>query len=71
MSCRHPSEEMQRVFEGRLVARDDRLLCGLCGELLYITVRPAPAAVTDEWTTYRSESGPGAGMGEAVVRRAG
>lgn len=57
MSCRHPFEELQRVYEGRLVARTDRMLCGLCGELQYLAVRMTPI-VADEWTvTYRTGLG--------------
>ena len=39
MSCRHPLEELQRVYEGSAVPRTDRMLCGLCGELQYLAVR--------------------------------
>lgn len=54
MTCRHPLEEMQRVFEGSAVPRTDRLMCGLCGELQYLAVRMT-AIERDEWTvTYRT-----------------
>jgi len=35
MPCPHPVEERLRVYEGTATPRSDRLLCGLCGELLY------------------------------------
>ncbi|GAB4336474.1 MAG: hypothetical protein Kow0010_24340 [Dehalococcoidia bacterium] len=41
MRCTHPVEELRPVYEGRAVARDDRVLCGLCGDLIY-----EPAVVT-------------------------
>jgi hypothetical protein len=37
MRCQHPPEELQRVYEGTATPRTDRLLCSLCGELLYLT----------------------------------
>jgi hypothetical protein len=40
MGCLHPVEERHGVYEGRAVARPDRSLCSLCGELLYEPVRP-------------------------------
>lgn len=53
MVCPHPGEELQRVFEGSYVARAGRMLCGLCGELLYVaeersaTVRAREGATGD------------------------
>ncbi|MBI5949042.1 MAG: hypothetical protein HY875_12960 [Chloroflexi bacterium] len=42
--CPHPEEEHQRVFEGRPLPLPGRMLCGLCGELLYLPPAAAPAA---------------------------
>lgn len=39
--CPHPPEEWQRLFAPDLTIRPDRVLCGLCGETLYVTPRPA------------------------------
>ncbi len=33
---RHPREELQRLYSSALTIQTDRLLCGLCGELLYV-----------------------------------
>jgi hypothetical protein len=67
MSCRHPLEELQRVYEGRMEPRTDRLLCGLCGEMQYLAVRMTPVE-RDEWTgTYRGDVIPG--RSEVQVRR--
>lgn len=41
VTCPHPSEERQRVFEGQERPRADRMLCGLCGELLYLAAHLA------------------------------
>lgn len=38
MACSHPAEELQRVYEGTPVAREDRDLCGLCGLIVYRAV---------------------------------
>lgn len=43
--CLHPQEERQRVFEGRPLPRVDRVLCSLCGELLYLPPAAAPKRV--------------------------
>jgi hypothetical protein len=45
MACMHPPEERQRVYEGRALPRNDRLLCGLCGELLYVGCGDGAAAM--------------------------
>ena len=42
MPCTHPAEERLRVYEGTATPRTDRLLCGLCGELLYEVPAPVP-----------------------------
>lgn len=42
MPCPHPVEERLRVYEGTATPRSDRLLCGLCGELLYEAAAPLP-----------------------------
>jgi len=41
MACRHPAEERQRVFDGGWTPREDRVFCGLCGELIYLVSLPA------------------------------
>lgn len=54
MTCRHPLEELQRVYEGRIEPRTDRLLCGLCGEMQYLAAR-LTSVERDEWTgSYRA-----------------
>ena len=35
MPCRHPAEELLPVYDGTAVARADRRICALCGELVY------------------------------------
>ncbi|MFN0147027.1 MAG: hypothetical protein ACKVT1_10985 [Dehalococcoidia bacterium] len=42
MACTHPLEERRLVYEATATARTDRLLCALCGELVYA---PSPAGV--------------------------
>lgn len=42
VSCLHPPEERQRVYEGRERAREDRDFCSLCGEVLYRFVAELP-----------------------------
>jgi hypothetical protein len=37
--CHHPPEEWQRLFAPDLTVRPDRVLCGLCGETLFIAAR--------------------------------
>ena len=51
MACEHPGEERQRVYHGTSQARDDRQLCGLCGEIVYLppdaaTLRPPADLLT-------------------------
>ncbi|MGE5594944.1 MAG: hypothetical protein ACM3S1_02780 [Hyphomicrobiales bacterium] len=37
--CPHPPEERQHVFAAARTPLPDRLLCGLCGELLFVPWR--------------------------------
>ena len=50
MPCLHPLEERRLVYEATDTARTDRLLCALCGELVYAAVAcadlPRPKAAT-------------------------
>ncbi len=48
MGCLHPLEERHGVYEGKAVARPDRSLCSLCGELLYEPVRRVAQATREQ-----------------------
>jgi len=41
--CSHPPEERQHLFAPDLRIRPDRMLCGLCGELLFLPQPPRAA----------------------------
>jgi hypothetical protein len=34
--CEHPREDLQRIYKPSLTIYSDRLLCGLCGELIFL-----------------------------------
>ena len=40
MPCRHPAEELMPVYDGTTIARADRRICALCGELVYCEAGP-------------------------------
>ena len=47
MYCLHPTEERLHVYDGTAVARLDRQLCGLCGELVYAPVGTGRAPLSE------------------------
>jgi hypothetical protein len=48
VSCPHPPEERQRVYEGRLEPRPDRAYCALCGEIIYVAVESNREVATNK-----------------------
>jgi hypothetical protein len=41
MWCTHPPEEMIRLYRGPAELYDDRRLCGVCAEVVYVEPEPA------------------------------
>jgi len=61
MSCPHPNEERQLVYEGSTRPKTDRLLCGLCGEIVYVPDVGAPGAEPEGRPALQADRIPGRG----------